>query len=92
MNKIIYNTRYSDTDKLDKFGRWARTASYNGIRIAWINKYKLKQEDKECYSVSLLFPTLNNDTATEHKIFYSLDEAKEFVSERWNWFIEKINE
>ena len=90
MNKIIYNTRYSDTDKLDKFGRWARTASYNGIRIAWISKFK--QGDKEWYSTTLHFPTLNNDTATEHETFYSLDEAKEFINEKWNWFIEKINE
>lgn len=84
MNKIIYSTRYSDTDKLDKFGRWARTASYNGIRIAWISKFK--QGHKEWYSATLHFPTLNNDTATEHEIFYSLDEAKEFVNEKWNWF------
>jgi len=90
MNKIIYNTRYSDTDKPDKFGRWARTASYNGIRIAWINKFD--QEDEEYYSVSLHFPTLNNDTANEHKVSMSLQEAKEFVSERWNWFRNKIYE
>ena len=89
MSKIIYNTRYSDTDKLDKFGRWARTASYKGIRIAWISKFE--QEDKEYYSVSLHFPTLNNDTATEHKTFYSLDEAKEFVNERWNWFLNAVS-
>lgn len=90
MSKIIYNARYSDTDLPDKFGRWARTASYNGIRIAWISKFE--QEDKECYSVSLHFPTMQNDTANEHKIFYSLDEAKEFVKERWVWFLNKINE
>lgn len=89
MNKITYNTRYSDTDKLDKFGRWARTASYNGIRIAWINK--IDKEDKEYYSVSLHFPTLNNDTANEHKVFMSLQEAKEFVSERWKWFLNAVS-
>ena len=88
--KIIYNNRYSCTDKLDKFGRWARIASYNGIRIAWINKFE--QEGKEYYSVSLHFPTLNNDTAREHRVFITLQEAKEFVSERWNWFKNKINE
>lgn len=88
MSKIIYNTRYSDTDKPDKFGRWARTASYNGIRIAWISKFK--QGDREHYSVLLNFPTLNNDAGTEHKVLYSLDEAKEFVNEKWSWFIEKI--
>lgn len=88
--KIIYNNRYSNTSEPDKFGRWARTATYNGIRIAWIGR--LEHEDKYRYSVSLHFPTLNNDTATEHKVFMTLQEAKEFVSERWNWFKNKINE
>lgn len=88
MNKIIYSTRYSDTDEPDNFGRWARIASYNGIRIAWINKFN--QVYKEHYSVLLNFPTLNNDAGTEHKMCYSLDEAKEFVDEKWSWFIEKI--
>ena len=88
--KIIYNNRYSNTSEPDKFGRWARTASYNGIRIAWINKFE--QEDKEHYSVSLHFPTLNNDTATEHKVFMTLKEAKAFIQEKLSWFKNKINE
>ena len=34
---IEYFERYSSTDEPDKMGRWARTAVYKNIRIAWIS-------------------------------------------------------
>lgn len=88
--KIIYNNRYSCTDEADKFGRWARTATYNDIRIAWISR--INNDGKMWYLVTLHFPTLNNDTANEHPNFKTLEEAKAFISERLTWFKNKINE
>ena len=85
---IEYKNRYSQTDKPDNLGRWARLAVYKNIRIAWISR---KETDKGIvFLVSLNFPTMNNDTANEHKVLESIDEAKEFVKERWYWFVKEI--
>lgn len=82
---IKYFSRYSDTKLPDKMGRWARIAVYRNIRIAWIGRIENK------YSVTCHFPTMQNDTANEHKICSSLDEAKEFVKERWEWFLKAVS-
>jgi hypothetical protein len=85
---IHYFNRYSDTDLPDKMGRWARTAVYKNIRIAWINRVEFK--DRIGFTVSCHFPTMQNDSANEHKLCNSLDEAKDFVKERWEWFLNAV--
>jgi len=85
---IEYFSRYSDTDLPDEMGRWARIGVFNNIRVCWISR--IDNNGKVVFSASCHFPTMNNDTATEHKIFDSYDEAKEFVSERWNWFLSNV--
>ena len=83
---IKYQSRYSSTDDLDHLGRWARIAAVNNIQIAWISKHTIKGNIK--FSVSCNFPTMANETANEHKGCFSLDEAKDFIKERWEWFKE----
>ena len=85
---IEYQNRYSQTDEPDKQGRWARTATYRNIRIAWISRVQTK--DKIVFCASCHFPTMQNDTANEHKTFETFKEAKDFVSERWIWFLNAI--
>ncbi len=85
---IEYLVRYSDTGAPDKMGRWARLAVYKNIRIAWISRLEVK--GKVVFSVSCHFPTMQNDTANECKVCYSFKEAKEFVQERWGWFLNAI--
>lgn len=85
---IEYFNRYSDTDLPDDMGRWARIAIYKNIRIAWINRVEF--DDRIAFSVSCEFPTLQNDSAREYKLCNSLDEAKEFVKERWEWFLDTV--
>ena len=82
---IEYFNRYSDTDLPDKMGRWARIGIYNKIRVSWISRVQTK--DKIVFCASCHFPTMQNDTANEHKTFENFEEAKDFVSERWNWFL-----
>jgi hypothetical protein len=82
---IKYLPRYSDTNKPDKMGRWARIAIYKDIRIASINMIKLKC--KVVFNAYCHFPTMQNDIANEHKACNSLDEAKNFIKERWEWFL-----
>ena len=86
---IEYLDRYSDTDLPDDKGRWARSAVYKNIRIAWISKLEVK--GKAVFSVFCHFPTMQNDTANEHKVCYSFDEAKDFVNERWRWFLNAVS-
>jgi hypothetical protein len=86
---IEYQNRYSQTDEPDKQGRWARTATYKNIRVAWISKHII--QNSETFCVTLHFPTMNNDTANESKVFFSLEDAKEFVSERWNFFLTAVS-
>ncbi len=86
---IEYLNRYSDTDLPDDMGRWARLAVYKNIRIAWISKNEIRGND--LFTVSCNFPTMQNDTANEHKVYMTLQEAKEFVSERWNWFLNAVS-
>jgi hypothetical protein len=34
---------------------------------------------------------MQNDTAKESKVFFSLEEAKDFVSERWSFFLTAVS-
>lgn len=86
---IEYFPRYSDTDFPDDMGRWARTAVYKNIRIAWISRSENK--GNSVFMVTCHFPTRQSDIANEYKVCYSLDEAKEFVKERWEWFLSAVS-
>lgn len=86
---IEYFPRYSDTDLPDDMGRWARTAVCKNIRIAWISRLEVKC--KVLFSVSCHFPTMQNDAANEHKVCSSLDEAKAYIEERWQWFLQTFS-
>lgn len=44
------------------------------------------------FSVNCHFPTMQNDIANEAKVCFSLDEAKEFIKDRWEWFLKNILE
>jgi hypothetical protein len=34
---------------------------------------------------------MQNDTANESKVFFSLEDAQDFVSERWNFFLTAVS-
>lgn len=87
---IKYNNRYSNDNNPDDMGRWARIASYKDIRIAWIQR--IESNDIIRYSVVCHFPTMANDMANEIEICESIESAKEFIEERWEWFLEKIKQ
>lgn len=85
---IKYINRYSNTDLPDNMGRWARLVEYKNIRIAWISR--IESHGKVMFLARCYFPTMRNDTANENKVCKSLDDAKEFVSERWEWFLNEV--
>ena len=86
---IEYFNRYSNTDLPDDMGRWARIGIYKNIRVSWISRNETK--DKVVFCASCHFPTMQNDTANEHKIFNSFEDAKKFVDERWRWFLDAVS-
>ena len=86
---IEYFNRYSNTDLPDNMGRWARIGIYKNIRVSWISRVQTK--DKIVFCASCHFPTMQNDTANESKVFFSLEDAKDFVSERWNFFLTAVS-
>tara|TARA_R110000787_G_scaffold7178_8_gene24733 strand:+ start:2499 stop:2759 length:261 start_codon:yes stop_codon:yes gene_type:complete len=83
-----YIDRYSSTDQFDFKGRWARVVVYKDIQIAWISKFKATGDN--LFFVDNKFPTMYNDSARETEAFKTLYEAKEFVEERWEWFINHV--
>ena len=86
---IEYFNRYSNTDLPDNMGRWARIGIYKNIRVSWINRVQTK--DKIVFCASCYFPTMQNDTANEHKVFETFEQAKGFVNERWKWFLDAVS-
>jgi hypothetical protein len=85
---IEYINRYSDNDLPDSFGRWARIGKFKNITIAWISRVEFGENI--VFLASCYFPTLPNDTANETKNFKTLEEAKEFIENRWEWFLKEI--
>jgi len=85
---IKFHNIYSLTDKPDNKGRWEVIVVRNNITIAWIGR--IEQSDKEGFIAYCHFPTMNNNTAKESKICATSNESKEFVKERWEWFLKKV--
>ena len=81
---ITYQDRYSSTDEPDKMGRWARIGIYNNIRVSWISRVETK--DKIVFCASCHFPTMQNDTANESKVFLALKMQKILLTNGGNGF------
>lgn len=85
--KFVYSStfewlsRYSATDKPDRYGRWSRLCYYRGYLIAWVNLVKGK------FVVSEFFPTSSSDHPFFTGSYQSLIEAKQSVHMRYNCFL-----
>jgi len=85
---IIYKSKYSSTEKSDDLGRWARYAVYKNVRIAYISRRNIN--NKITFIASLNFPTKQNDEPNEHLVCFNFIECKNFIYERWNWFLNSV--
>ncbi len=95
-NKLIWTSRYSETDEPDKHGRWARVAYLGSNKIlghrqvAWINRVQFKdhkQKDTVIFSIQGYFP---HNTGTYVDKAETFIEAKKKVEREWNKFIRTI--
>lgn len=78
--------RYSDTDKPDKHGRWARIVYANNLQIAWIKMIII--DDKLFYSVKDFFPSVHNDSPCYSAVVEEpIEHVVLGVKDRFNYFI-----
>ena len=91
-NKIEWGIRYSDTDEPDRFGRWARIMYLNSVPFAWVNRLDgiIDSESSIRFSATLYFPTLMNDSARDHRLCLTYEEAKDFCETEFEKFVKVI--
>ncbi|MEK6884949.1 MAG: hypothetical protein AABY22_35285, partial [Nanoarchaeota archaeon] len=96
---FVWLNRYSDNEKTDDIGRWARIGYYNGFMISWITGFLVKTgkvEDKRkvgvcnMFLVHLQFPTSSNQGGAVEK-FDNIEDAKKYTVEMFNDFKKLIN-
>ena len=93
---FVWKNVYSDNEKTDEIGRWARVCYYNGFEIAWISGFNSNFENArnasfvECdvFHVHFKFPT--NTILQEFIDIDSFDEAKKHVVKMFNKFKKAI--
>ena len=97
MKEIEWETRYSpDGIKFDKQGRFARIASYNGMRIGWIDGTILEEDNEllkakvndKVYICKTYFPSIYNDPAS--LITTDLTKAEMFIELEWYKFLRRL--
>jgi hypothetical protein len=102
--EIKWYSKYSETNEVDKFGRWARVAKdRDQVLIAWVNRVEFEDRDGDIeegtesyplrvfFSTTLYFPTVpNNNSPNEIGKFDTAEEAKEWVAGKWTEFVNRI--
>lgn len=87
-------SRYSDTEKSDKFSRWARIC-YIGKdldvdlrQIGWISRLhsEIHGHHSDKYQVRGMFPVSANDESTYRAVFDTFEDAKKALEEKFNEF------
>lgn len=88
MKNVNIITRYSNTDKPDEHGRWARLILYKNLHIAWINRVEI--DNTVMFTINTHFPINSNDMPCYIGKELTYNDAKNKVLELWNDFISKI--
>ena len=89
MKNLKWITRYSDTDKSDKQGRWARLLYFDNMLIVWVSRVGNGETVK--YQANTFFPVHEMaDCPTDHSLHNSFDEAKHWAEKMWDDFVTKV--
>ena len=91
INKVLttgfsWQSRYSNNEKSDKHGRWARLCFYRGFLIAWISRIEHIQAGT-FYTISDFFPSNGNSDPCFVGKELDFEKAKEGVEKRFNEFL-----
>lgn len=84
--------RYSDTDKSDKFSRWARICyigkEVNFRQIGWVSRLhtEIHGHHTDKYQVKGMFPVSASDESTYREVFDTFEQAKEALEKKFNEF------
>lgn len=84
-NKFIWLPRYSDTDKPDKQGRWARVCFYGDFLICWISRQQVNET--VMYVVKDYFPSSGDSDPCFIEATEDLEKAKSDAIKRFTDFI-----
>lgn len=71
---IEWHNRYSDTDKPDHAGRWARIGYFRGLQIIWISRVVGKEGAR--FVATGRWPTNGNDAPEYRNIQTTFEESK----------------
>ena len=89
MKNLKWITRYSDTEKSDKQGRWARLLYFDNMLIVWVSRVGNGETVK--YQVNTFFPIHEmTDCPTDHSLHNSFNEAKIWAEKVWDDFVTKV--
>lgn len=84
-----WQTRYSSTEKSDRYGRWARLCYLGGLLIAWINRVE-HVDYGTFYTVTDFFPSSGNDIPGYFGNETSFEKAREGIEKRFNEFLNHV--
>jgi len=83
---FCWHPRYSNNEKPDKQGRWARLCFYRKFLIAWISRQQINETIM--YVVTDYFPSNGNSSPCFVEATEDFEKAKEGVEKRFNEFLE----
>lgn len=89
MENLRWENRYSDTEKPDEMGRWARILFYKGLLIAWVRLTNFNDKSA-VYTGRTYFPVNGRDLPFEHFTAKTSEEAMKHVESLWQKFIDVI--
>ena len=78
-----WQCRYSQNEKSDKHGRWARLCFYKALLIAWIGRIE-HIDHGTFYTIKDFFPSNGNSDPCYVGKETDFEKAKEGVEKRWN--------
>ena len=87
-----WKNRYSQTDKPDNHGRWARLLYHKGYLICWVSRIVTSTEPFELFVAKTFFPISGSDCPEGAEKFYSFEAAKEWCLKQWDKFFKTIND
>lgn len=87
--KLEWQNRYSDTDKPDSMGRWARVLYTRGFLIGWVRLTRFN-DGGYVYSGRTYFPVNDKDLPFEHFTSKTFDEAKSHMERLWEKFRDSL--
>lgn len=89
--EITIKKRYSETEKSDKHGRWARDFFIKSAKIGTICRVNDNKDDFK-FIVTLYFPKIYNKVGINNdcEVFNNFEDSKNYIKDSFQSFIEYV--